>query len=438
MFYRYRAAALVAALVLPSAPAADGARPGPVPDELRERLKLDPFYQKYADAGGLPVVGSAKVSDNALAEAAWIVRQMLAGRDDILRAMAGQNVRAAVMAATEYTTDVPEHGKLQPKLFWDRRARGLGATPRAPAVSCGEENLLNFPRDPYPNENIFVHEFGHAIHGTGLNKTDPTFDRRLRAAYAAARDRGLWANTYAITNPAEYWAEGVQCWFDDNAPPDALHNSVRTRAQLREYDEGLAGLCREVFGDNPWRYVKPRDRKPEDRAHLVGYDPAALPRFRWRDEPTGDRPQATVQTALGDFEVELDPKAAPEAVENFLRTALDGGYHSGRFTRASKGALWAEPNPAWREKWMADLGVKAVPSGTNKPKAGDIALVRDPAGAVGFAVIDGDAPDLGANEIVPFGRVTKGMDAIGKIRGAPAKDSAFDPPVDVRRVIRDR
>ena len=106
-------------------------RPGPIPVELRARLKLDDFYQKHVDVGGLPVLGSTKVSDNALCEAAWIVCQMLVGRDDLLKAMAGQNVRAVVMAKNEFTTDVPEHARLRPKLFWDRRARGLGATPRA-------------------------------------------------------------------------------------------------------------------------------------------------------------------------------------------------------------------------------------------------------------------------------------------------------------------
>ena len=30
---------------------------GPVPAAVREAWKLDPFYRKYADAGGLPVVG---------------------------------------------------------------------------------------------------------------------------------------------------------------------------------------------------------------------------------------------------------------------------------------------------------------------------------------------------------------------------------------------
>ncbi len=429
--YAKPASAVLALVVFASPAAAD-----PVPKELRDRLKLDAFYQKHADADGLPVVGSAKVSDAALAEAAWIVRNMLAGRADILKAMAAQNVRAVVMAAGEYTTDVPEHRNMKPKLFWDRRARGLGATPRTPVVSGGEENLLNFPRDPYPGENIFLHEFAHAIHGTGLNTVDPTFDGRLKAAFEAASARGLWKDTYAATNRHEYWAEGVQSWFDDNAPPDALHNDVRTRAKLKSHDPGLAALCKEVFGDTAWRYVKPRDRKPEDRAHLVGYDPAAVPRFRWRDAAVGAKPKVVVQTAAGDFDVELDATAAPAAVTNFLRVALDGGYHSGRFVRASGGGAWAAVGSAWKEKWAKDLALEDVPAATAKPADGTIALVRDETGWVGFAVFLGDTIDVGTASVVPIGRVTTGRDVVKKILAGPTKDGELTKPVDIRRVIR--
>ena len=387
---------------------------------------------------GLPVLGSAKVSDDAMAEAVWIIRSMVGGRRDILKAMADQKVRAVVMASDEYTTDVPEHSDLRPKLFWDRRARGLGATPHAPAVSGGEENLLSFRRDPYPNENIFLHEFAHAIHETGLNKVDPTFDGRLEAAYTSAVAHGLWKNTYAATNRQEYWAEGVQSWFDDNAPPDALHNDVRTRARLKEYDPALAALCLEVFGDGPWRYVKPRDRAPEGRAHLTKYDPEHVPQFRWRSTEPGEHPMATVQTSAGDFDVELDPKANLAAVKNFLLIALDGGYHSGRFDRAAGGGAWATVNPRWKEKWAKELKLDEVPAANQEPTDGTVALVRDEAGWVGFAVFLGERIDIGSTAVVPIGRVKKGREVVRAILTSLTKDRESAKPVEIRRVIRER
>ncbi|MCS6859973.1 MAG: hypothetical protein NZT92_06605, partial [Abditibacteriales bacterium] len=250
------------------------------PEDLRARLNLSPFYKKYLNAGGLPVVSSEKVSDFALKEAAYIVQQMLAGRQDVLDAIAQQKVRLVVMAPTEMTTDIPEHSDLKPKDYWDRRARGLGATTARPAVSCGEENLLEYAGDPYAAENILVHEFGHVIHEFGMKAVDPTFDRRLKEAYEKAMRAGRWKNTYAATNHHEYWAEGVQSWFDTNRENDSVHNHVDTRAELKGYDPELAQLLHEVFGDRAWRYVKPSKRQPPS-PHLVGYNPKNAPQFQW-------------------------------------------------------------------------------------------------------------------------------------------------------------
>ncbi len=429
-----RTFAVVLLLAVGAASAAD-----PVPEKLKEKLKLDPFYEKYVDADGLPILGSKKVSDDALAEAAWVVRKMLDGRKDLLEAMAKQNVRAVIMAKDEFTTDVPEQINMRPKLYWDRRARGLGATPRVPVVSGAEENLLSFRRDPYPNENIFLHEFAHAIHGTGLNKVDPTFDKRLKDAYKAAMDRELWKNTYAATNAGEYWAEGVQDWFDDNAPPDALHNQVRTRAKLKEYDKELAKLCEEVFGDKEWRYSKPKDRKAEDRAHLKAYDPKEVPTFRWRDSDLGDMPVLVVQTALGDFEVELDAKSAKAAATNFVKVALDGGFHSGHFDRLSGGGAWATVSAEWKKKWAKELKLDKLPASEAVAVTdGAVALVRDDTGVTGFVVFNGDKPDAGKADIVVVGKLTKGKEVVAKLMEQPADGGTLKKPVDIRRVIRNQ
>jgi hypothetical protein len=80
---------------------------------------------------------------------------------------------------------------------------------------------------------------------------------------------------YAGKNKAEYFAEGVQCWFDTNRTMDHDHNHIHTREQLKGYDPGLAKLCEEVLGDGEWRFVSPRLRAGKD--HLAGYDPTKAP-----------------------------------------------------------------------------------------------------------------------------------------------------------------
>jgi hypothetical protein len=266
-----------------------------VPKEIRGSFKLSTNYAKLVSVGGFPVLGSRHVHDAALREAAWLIRQMLGDRDDILHALASNRVRFVVMAGDEMTTAVPEHSDLQPAGYWDRRARGLGATRPRPAVSCGEENLLKLKGDPYAAENILVHEFAHAVHEMAMRSLDRTFDDRLRAAYQTARKEGLWRGAYASSNPSEYWAEGVQSWFDTNRENDKEHNHVNTRLELVEYDPRLAALIKEVFGDRDFRYTPPANRR--SLAHLKDFDPNRASEFKWpervlnwNDEVLGKRP----------------------------------------------------------------------------------------------------------------------------------------------------
>ena len=148
-----------------------------------------------------------------------------------------------------------------------------------PVASCGEENLLCFPGDPYEEENILIHEFAHTIHLRGLNHLDPGFDDRLKGIYEASMKAGRWESTYASGNHHEYFAEGVQSWFNNNREPDHDHNHVNTRVELREHDPELAALLEEIFGDIEFEYVRPPDR--EELAHLEGYDFSERPTFRW-------------------------------------------------------------------------------------------------------------------------------------------------------------
>jgi hypothetical protein len=280
----WQSSAVMAQAAGAAAPLVSAPLVGAPPAELVAALHLSPAYRKHVSAGGFPVIGSEKVSDYALLEAAYLINHMLDGRGDIRQALIANKVRLSVMAYNELTTTVPEHGDLTPARFWDRRARGLGPTSARPAVSCGEENLLGYPGDPYAAENILIHEFSHAIHLMGLDTVDPTFDRRLTETYQAAMAEGLWKGKYAAGNPAEYWAEGVQSWFDTNRENDHDHNHVNSRAELKEYDPRLARLVAEVFGDKPWRYQRPADRTAGERTHLEGYDPGHSPRFAWPAE----------------------------------------------------------------------------------------------------------------------------------------------------------
>jgi hypothetical protein len=278
----------------------------PPPPELVARLRLSPLYVQYMDVGGVPILASRAVNPYALREAHWVVRNMVGHRPEVLAAIASQGIRLVVMAPDEMTTDVPEHSDLAPKAFWDRRARGLGATLARPATSCGEENLLGLRGDPYATENILVHEFGHTLHQHGFARVDPTFQARLSAAFAHARESGRWERTYAATNVDEYWAEATQSWFDTNRNNDNEHGPIDTRDKLKAYDPEIAGLLREAYGDGAWRYQPPSRRAPGERGHLAGFDPAVARTFAW---PATSAPDSSPANTL----VLVNPAHLPSA-----------------------------------------------------------------------------------------------------------------------------
>lgn len=226
---------------------------GPVPPSL----KLSKFYTQYVDAGGLPVGGHCpRPLPQALLAARGIVLNMLANRADILATLVKAKVRVAVIGATEVTTDIPEYASLVPA---GTAARAASA-PRPPApCAARREELLGLTPDRYAGESILVHEFGHASE-MGARTLKRSLDLELDALYQAAMAAGLWQSTYAATNYREYWAEGVQCWFNANPrarPANGVHGPVATREDLQAYDPGLARFIANVLGDLAWRWERP-------------------------------------------------------------------------------------------------------------------------------------------------------------------------------------
>jgi len=233
---------------------------GPVPASLNLNAEQDAYYSQYADANGLPVLGGNLVSAAALTHACETILGMMSLRQDLLAEMIANGTIAAVTGDGEGITQIPAYSDLDTVFpitgdTWDNRARGgLGATKARPVSSGTEENVLCYANDPYQaggvHEDIFLHEFAHSVDLMALEDLDPDFLDALQAAYDDAVANNLFENTYADDNVEEYWAEGVQTWFNANLesdPPNGLHNSIDTRAELESYDPALHGLISRIF-----------------------------------------------------------------------------------------------------------------------------------------------------------------------------------------------
>jgi len=217
-----------------------------------DRTAARQFYVKYLDIDGLPVVASGQVADLALQRTYQIVKGMLGGRPDILRAMVKEGMYLIIIGKDQVYTDMPEYRNSPNPDYQNERVRGTGGRP----TSFGEENLLSLPMDRYDDESIAVHEFCHTIDST-LTRMDPTWRQRRDGAYKNAVAKGLFKGTYAGSNPAEYWAEICQAYFNCNRINNWNHGPIGRRDQLRWYDPEGYELVRKTFNlgpDNDWQY----------------------------------------------------------------------------------------------------------------------------------------------------------------------------------------
>jgi len=220
-----------------------------------DSLKLDKFYKKYMNVNGIHVCSSWRVPDSCFYAAAISIKGMTdALSKDVMKAMTDRKTRIGIMARYEGTTDIPEHANLakDTTLNWDVRARGLGGTIEMPFSTCAEENILAYQIDKYHAEDILIHEFAHTIMDVGIATVHPQINDELKASLNAAIAKGRWKNVYASTNVFEYWAEGVQDWFNvnaevDNDNGDGKHNKINTREELKRYDPGLYTILAKYF-----------------------------------------------------------------------------------------------------------------------------------------------------------------------------------------------
>ena len=127
----------------------------------------------------------------------------------------------------------------------------------------------------------------------------------------------------------------------------------------------------------------------------------------------------TVHTSRGDFVITLvDPKVAPQTVNNFVYLAQQGFYAGLTFHRVVPGFVVQGGDPSGDGTGGPPY---KLPNETNPSKwpRGTAGMASSAAGVSGsqFFITLGDAPFLADNGVYNhFGAVTSGMDVIDKIK----------------------
>ena len=80
-----------------------------IPPVIREEYSLDPFYEKYTQTYGVPIISSGQVSDTALSRACYAVRFLMSDRADIREALYNGMARVSILGINELTNEIPEY-----------------------------------------------------------------------------------------------------------------------------------------------------------------------------------------------------------------------------------------------------------------------------------------------------------------------------------------
>jgi hypothetical protein len=247
------------------------------------QFKVDPYYTKFTYAREFVVLGSKHTSDAALLRANVVIRKMFAYRHDILKAMIADGARLVVLGGRETLSDLPEFAEAGKKPGFDA-VRYLDYTPELKLLVVPEENVLGSPSDPFAGKGLTVSVFAKALYRVaGMRPVDPgfekqrtrqqyelrvkrldvDFDARVTRLHEAARNKGLWKGTPAGHDKIEYWAAGVEAYFDAagaGLPPHDADRPIATREALKAYDPELWALVDETMASRErvdWRFVAP-------------------------------------------------------------------------------------------------------------------------------------------------------------------------------------
>jgi hypothetical protein len=201
------------------------------------------FFSKQLVFEGIPIKAHKVVADEALYAARDRLEMMLHHQPLVASKLATAKIELHIIGKEQVTTDLPEwrqdKGKPLAEYHWltrDQRTRGMGGQ----LTSCGEENLLKLEKDRYRGRDICVHEFAHAVFGLGIDQATRT---KVERQYRRSLQNGLWKQSYAATNPDEFFAELTMWYFGTHGDMGMTGRKPKIgRDGLKEYDPDAFAL----------------------------------------------------------------------------------------------------------------------------------------------------------------------------------------------------
>jgi hypothetical protein len=206
------------------------------------------WFTKYCDAGGIPILASKYVSDIAVQQAYYVATNFFAPIPDHRQTLADAGVKFIIYDLDHETIlDIPS-------------TRLFDFTIEASGVYIPENNFtVSFENDllcMYGLKNLVaIHELAHALELVALQDDEDWMQARI-SAYGNSKNHDVWTHSYAMTNPAEYWAEAVTAYFGVYWDPGNANERI-DREEFETYDPKLFALVEQTFRGFVWEPTCP-------------------------------------------------------------------------------------------------------------------------------------------------------------------------------------
>jgi hypothetical protein len=220
------------------------------------------FFTKQLSFHGILIKAPSVVVDDAMYALYDRMATETAHLPIVVTNLAAAGAQIHIIGRDQVTTDLPEwrqdkHVPLDEYngLTRDQRTRGMGGL----ITSCAEENLLNLAQDRYRGRDICMHEFAHNIEGAGMQRTvRAMFDNQFQVS----KSQGLWINSYAGSNPNEYFAELTMWYFGTHGDLNMTGPKPENGPEgLKKYDPDAYKLFDDFYtGKIEIEKVEPRPR----------------------------------------------------------------------------------------------------------------------------------------------------------------------------------
>jgi hypothetical protein len=209
------------------------------------------FFSKQVIYEGIPIKAHEDVDDVALREAHRRIARMLKNLPIVVENLVAAGAEVQIIGKDQLTSDLPSqrHWKGKPyesygKQFAsiDERTRGLGDL----AASCGEENLLKLPSDPFKeHRDICTHEFAHTMLNYGLSAN---VREMVQEQFKKSMKKDLWKTAYASTNFNEFFAELSMWYFGSRGDYGKIKPAPEEGQDwFRRYDPDAFDLLKKIY-----------------------------------------------------------------------------------------------------------------------------------------------------------------------------------------------